>query len=459
MNKGNVKNESRTSCGFHYDLKKGSCWTDDKHIEPKMSLHGDITTDVAVVGGGLTGLLTAYMLKKSGIETVVLEKGQCAMGITGNSTAKITAAHRLVYDKIAEKRSCELARMYANANVAAIEKYADIVKNENIDCSFERMSAFVYACDEDELNQIKNENRILAKTEIIAELTNETELPFETKGAIEYKNQAQFDPYKFAMGISDGLEIYENTCVKSIEGHKLITDNGSVTAKKIILCTHYPIFNYRGAYFIKLRQEASYALAVRCDSELHGMYAGVNKKMPTFRRFDDMIIVGGEGHKTGNSRPDVYKKLFQTARSFRRESEPMYFWYAQDCMTTDGLPYIGEIDKKTPEILVATGYGKWGMTSAMLAAEILTDKVAGLGHPLDRLISPSRMPSLAGLIYNAFSAAGGYIKMPKKTRICSHMGCPLRWNPTQKTWDCPCHGSRFDVQGNPIESPAIKRLK
>lgn len=424
-----------------------------------MPLRGDITTDVAVVGGGLTGLLTAYMLKKAGIETVVLERDRCAMGVTGNSTAKITAAHRLIYDKIAGKRSCDAARLYANKNNAAIEKYAEIVKNERIDCSFERLSAFVYACTQEELNQIKNENRLLLKTSIDSSVTNETELPFPIKGAIEYKNQAQFDPYRFACGISRGIEIYENTRVKGIEGHRLITDNGTVTAKKIILCTHYPIFSFRGAYFIKLRQEASYALAVRCESKLHGMYAGVDKKMPTFRRYKDMIIIGGEGHRTGKAHANVYSNMMQMARAYWSTVEPVYFWYAQDCVTTDGLPYIGEINKNTPYVLVASGYGKWGMTSAMVAAEVLLSKTAGLEHPLEKLLSPSRMPSLAGLTANAFFAAEGFVAIPKRTHVCTHMGCPLRWNPVEKTWDCPCHGSRFDRYGNVIESPAVERLK
>lgn len=432
--------------------KMESVWTEETKLPKFDCLQGDQKTDVLIIGGGIAGILCAYMLKKNNVDCVLVEANQICSGITKNTTAKITAQHGLIYDKLIRTFSVEKAQMYLRANEAALEEYRRLCKG--IDCEFETGDAFVYSLQD--RKKIEDELCALEKIGFDAAFSDCSALPFRVAGAVRFKNQAQFNPLRFLAAIVPDLPIYEHTCVQALIGSTAVTNHGRISAKKIIVATHFPFLNKHGAYFLKLYQHRSYVLALENAPNVNGMYVDEAEKGMSFRNYKNLLLVGGGGHRTGKQGGNRQMLRTFAVRTYPGAREK-YNWAAQDCMTLDGVPYIGQYAKGTPSLLVATGFNKWGMTSAMAAAMLLADMVCGKENPYAALFSPSRTIMRPQLAANAFEATVNLLSFSKKR--CPHLGCALKWNPQEHSWDCPCHGSRFTEDGKLIDNPATGNLK
>ncbi|EJT6664142.1 FAD-dependent oxidoreductase [Clostridium perfringens] len=474
-----------------------SVWSESCKFRKREALNKDIKTDVLVIGAGIAGILTAYMLKQKGREVVVIDAAEIASGNTKNTTAKITSQHDLIYSKLITEFGEEKARQYAKANELAIKKYKEIIEDKRIECDFEEKSAYVYSLNE--VDVLKEEVEAAKKLGIDAEFVQEVNLPFKIKGAVKFNNQAQFNPLKFLRGISNELVIYENTRALEIKENLVVTSGGNITANNIVVATHYPIMNAPGYYFMKMHQERSYVLALENTSEIDGMYIDLNKEGYSFRTYNNLLLLGGISHRTGeNEDGGSYDELRKVAKRLYSKAKEKYYWSAQDCMTIDGIPYIGRYSSETPNIYVATGFNKWGMTSSMVSAMIISDMILEKENDFSEIFSPRRFDlSLSinnianDLIETAknFIAQKVYIPSSEIEHIknghggiieyngekvgvyknkegkeffvstkCTHLGCQLSWNADELTWDCPCHGSRFDYKGRLIGSPATKDL-
>lgn len=414
-------------------------------------LEGDISTDVLIIGGGMAGLLCACFLADAGVEYILLESDRLCGGVTSNTTAKITALHGLLCSQILEQRGEEAVRLYCEANSRAIEKYAQLCRN--IDCDFTRQDAYVFSRENAEA--IKNEARVLSKAGINADVTTDLPLPFSA-AAVRVSNQAQFHPLRFAAAISEGLNIREHSRVLKLAGSTAYTARGSVTARKIVVATHFPFINRHGGYFLKQYQSRSYVVALESAPKIEGMYLEAAPEGISLRRQGDYLLFGGCSHRTA-SPSGGWRELERTAKSLFPKAKTAFRWAAQDCMTLDGVPYIGNYSALTPDLYVATGFNKWGMTSSMMAAQLLTDLVSGRKNKYAELYSPSRSMLCRQLAVNAGHSLKNLVKLSRPR--CPHMGCALKWNPHEHTWDCPCHGSRFDEKGNIINEPAQHSLK
>ena len=430
----------------------GAIW--DKYAErPTLAqLEGDIKTDVLVIGGGLAGILCGYMLKNKGIDYAVVEADKICSSTTGNTTAKITFQHGLIYDKLIEKYGIEFARLYLKSQQEALENYRKL--SEKIPCDFKESASFVYSVS----NREKLEKEALAyeKLGCKAEFTEALQLPFKAVGAVCVENQAQFNPLKFLYALSENLKIYENTKVTQFKPGYVVTNRGKIYAKKIIVATHFPLLNKHGGYFIKMYQHRSYVLALRGAEDLNGMYVDEDKKGLSFRSYNGSMIIGGGSHRTGK-KGGGFEELLNFKKLYYPQAEEICRWATQDCMTLDDIAYIGQYSKATPDIYVATGFNKWGFTSAMAAANILTDLVSGKENEYYEVFTPSRSILHPQLAVNTLESLAGIIR-PSSPR-CPHMGCALKYNPQEHTWDCPCHGSRFEENGELINNPANANLK
>ena len=429
-----------------------SVWKDDSKLPEFEKLRGDLKTDVLIIGGGMAGILCAYMLEKAGVDYALAEAETICAGITGNTTAKITSQHGLIYDKLVREFSVEEARMYLSANEAALAKYRELCAD--IDCGFETKDSYVYSLSD--RNKLEKEMTALGKIGYPAELVEKLPLPLKTVGAVKFSAQAQFDPLRFVSSIAKGLSIYEHTKVLELIATKARTENGEINANTVIVTTHFPFINKHGSYFLKMYQHRSCVIALENAQDVGGMYVDENNKGMSFRNYEDLLLLGGGGHRTGKQ-GGSWSELESFAERNYPEAAEKYRWAAQDCMTLDGMPYVGYYSKNTPELLVATGFNKWGMSSAMVSATILTDVLLGRKNEYASLFSPSRSILRPQLALNALEAALNLLTPSKKR--CPHLGCALKWNSQEHTWDCPCHGSRFTEDGKLIDNPATGDLK
>lgn len=429
-----------------------SLWSATSDIPSFDTLQGDTKTDVLIIGGGLAGILCAYELKQRGIDCILVEADKICSGITKNTTAKITSQHGFIYDKITKKFGVENAQKYLQANENAVKKYAKLCKD--IECDFEEKDNIVYCVD----NYKKVEKELIALQNIGYKTQIEYKLPVPIgiAGAIRFKNQAQFNPLKFVSHIVKDLNIYENTKVIEIRDNVAITNRGNIKAENFIVATHFPFMNKYGAYFMKMYQHRSYIIAINRNNNLDGMYVDEAKKGMSFRNAEDLLLIGGGDHRTGKQ-GGSYNELRRFAKTYYPENHEKYHWATQDCMTLDGVAYIGEYSKNTPNIYVATGFNKWGMTTSMVAAEILSDLISGKKNDYADLFSPQRSILTPQLPLNIGESILGLIA--PSTKRCPHLGCALKWNSAERTWDCPCHGSRFSEKGELIDNPATDDLK
>lgn len=436
-----------------YLPKTGGCvmersiWTDKKYNIHAPSLRGDAKTDVLVIGGGLCGVLCAHRLKQAGVDCMLVEKGRIGGGVTQHTTAKITAQHGLCYDRLIHTVDNERAAQYLAANLYAVQQYRQMARQ--IDCDFVEMRAGVYS--RTDRGAVERELKAVHALGGKAEFAEQLDLPFAIQGAILFPDQAQFHPLKFLHALTRGLLIYENTCVRRVDGHMVYTDGGSIRAEHIIVATHFPFLNWHGSYFLKLYQQRSYVLALEHAPDIDGMYIAAEKDGYSLRRYGKYLLLGGGGHRTGKS-GGGWEQLRQAAAQYFPNAHEAAHWAAQDCMSLDGMPYIGQYSKHTPGLYVASGFQKWGMTSSMVAATLLCDMVQGRDNDWQAVFSPSRSMLRPQLVVNGVEAVGNLLR--PTTKRCPHMGCALRWNAQEHTWDCPCHGSRFTENGGVLDNPA-----
>jgi len=431
---------------------QNSIWDNDEKMPRFPTLSGAAKTDVLIIGAGMAGLLCASELKQAGVECLVIEAERIGGGVTSGTTAKITSQHGLCYGKLVKKYCPEIARGYWSANQAALARYRELASD--IPCDFERRDNFIYTLDD--TSALDSELEALHAAGIPAELVHELPLPMATAGAVCFRDQAQFHPLKFLAGIARGLNIREKTRAYRIEKGRVWTNQGCIRAEKIIVATHFPILNRRGLYFVKQYQSRSYVLALAGAGKLDGMYLDGSGTGLSFRSHGDALILGGGSHRTGRESPG-WKPLSEFARAHYPGSREIARWAAQDCMTLDGIPYIGPYSPHTPWLCVATGFNKWGMTGSMVSALLLRDAVLGRENPYDHIFNPGRSLLHPQLAVNAWESALHLLK-PAGPR-CPHLGCALEWNRQEHSWDCPCHGSRFDHNGKLLDNPAVRDMR
>ena len=429
-----------------------SLWEQTSRQTEFRRLEQDVKTEVLIIGGGMAGILCAYLLGQAGVPYILLEAETIGSGVTKNTTAKITSQHGLIYDKLIREFGLDRARQYLSANEAALQKYRELCRD--MDCGFEEKTAYVYSLND--RRKIEREVAALEKLGHPAEFAEHLPLPFSVAGAIQYPNQAQFHPLKFLSAISKGLHIYEHTPVRELIGTTAITDRGRVTAEKIIVATHFPFLNKHGGYFIKLYQHRSYVIALANAQAVDGMYVDEAQTGMSFRNYENLLLVGGGDHRTGKQ-GGAWQELRDFTQQYYPKATEKYHWATQDCMTLDGVPYIGPYSAGTSGLYVATGFNKWGMTSSMVSAMVLCELVQGKPSPYAEVFSPSRTILRPQLAVNGFEALVGLLT--PSARRCPHLGCALKWNPQEHTWDCPCHGSRFTEDGRLIDNPATGNLK
>lgn len=429
-----------------------SIWQKEAELPKFSTLKEDIKTDVLIIGGGLAGILTAYKLKEKGVNCIVVEKDRICQKVTANTTAKITSQHGFCYSKILKSNGFESAKIYLHANQQALLEYEKLCKN--IDCDFEKKDNFVYALED--MNLIDEELKALWKIGFDAEFQDKLPLPIKPIGAIKFKNQAQFNPLKFVRGIIKDLKIYENTFVKKIDENSAITEKGKINFKKAVIATHFPIINNHGLFFMKMYQHRSYVIALENAQQINGMYVDESEKGLSFRNHKNLLILGGGSHKTGKEGGN-WTELRDFARISYPEAKEVTHWATQDCMTLDDIPYIGPYYKGAKNLFVATGFNKWGMTNSMVSAMILSDMIIEKENPYAKTFNPSRSILKPQLFVNGFESVKNLLTPTPKR--CPHLGCALKWNKAEHTWDCPCHGSRFTEKGKLLETPANGDLK
>jgi len=429
-----------------------SLWKETVKLPQFESLKGNLKTDILIIGGGITGLLCAYKLHKAGINYALIEADRICNGVTANTTAKITSQHGIIYNKLISKYGTEKAKMYYTANQKALEEYRKLC--ENIECEFQNKDAYIYSILQNA--ELEAELEAVQKLGIKADFCKNLLLPLNIHSAIKFINQAQFNPLKFAAVIAKDLNIYENTKAISFNGNDIEYCNGKITAQKIIVATHFPIFNKHGKYFLKLYQQRSYVIAYENLPHTDGMYLEARDNGISIRQSGEYVLIGGGGHRTGKSGGN-WADIEWFAKKYYTKPKEKYRWATQDCMSLDGIPYIGEYAKGKTNLYVATGFNKWGMTSAMVAANILSDLVQNKKNEYTDLFLPYRSIIQPQLAINAFETTVNLLT-PTAPR-CPHLGCALKWNKAEHSWDCSCHGSRFSAKGKLLNNPATDDLK
>lgn len=437
-----------------------SVWTDGLRPPECPPAGRDISCDVAVIGAGLAGVLTARFLQDAGADVVVLEKDIPGAGETGRTTAKITAQHGLIYHELVRSRGPAAARQYARANLAAIDAYEDLISTLPTDCGFLRCPAYLYTDGRD--HRLQAEFLAAKQAGIDCALTRKTELPVPVSLALKFEHQARFRPLDFLYGVVRELRIYGHSPVGRVRRGtrctRLETPGGTVSARVVVFAAHYPLVNVPGWYFTRLHQERSYVIALQNAFLPYGMYLGIDPDGLSFRQAGDYLLLGGGSHRTGEDPGHPYAVLEAQAKTLWPQSRVARRWSAQDCVTIDNLPYIGQYAPGTPDWFVATGFRKWGMTTSMVAARLLSDLILGRPNPCAALYDPARSlkGSMGSLMHEMGHAVRGLTRGLVSGRRCTHLGCQLTWNAAEGTWDCPCHGSRFAPDGAVLNNPATK---
>lgn len=430
---------------------KESIWHNNFKLPEFDSLKSELKTDVLIIGGGIAGILTAYFLNQKDIDCAVVEKNRICSGTTGNTTAKITYQHGLIYSDILKSEGMETTESYLKANMRAFDWFKKL--SENIDCDYEIKDNYVYSFD---IKKLEREVSVLDSIGFKAEIITDLDIPIKSAGAVKFKNQAQFHPLKFINEIVKKIKIFENTFVREVKGKTVITNNGKIIADKIIVTTHFPFIDSHGSYFLKQYQHRSYVMAIKNADIPNGMYVSDEKGGFSFRSYKDYLLLGGGGHRTGK-KGGSYREIEDFIRANYPKAEIKYRWAAQDCISLDSIPYIGNYSKNTPDLYVATGFNKWGMTGSMAAAEMLSDLITDKDNPYIEAFSPSRSILKPQLLINGFEAVTNILNPFGKR--CPHLGCSLNWNSAEHSWDCPCHGSRFSEKGRILDNPSNKDLR
>jgi glycine/D-amino acid oxidase-like deaminating enzyme/nitrite reductase/ring-hydroxylating ferredoxin subunit len=471
------------------------------------SLAADISLQALVVGSGITGLTAARLLADEGVEVGVIDSGRLCSGVTGFTTAKLSALQSTVYTELSEAWGEEVAGAYAEANLRAIDLVRRQVSDDRIDCDFAEAPAYTYAESAEHLGRIEAEAAAAGRAGLDVSFTDQSDLPYPIAGAVRLDHQARFHPRRYCKGLLDatlerGGVVFEHTIALSLDADAGIveTDRGTVTADLIVVATHLPFGNL-GGYFARTSVSRSYAVAVSEGIEpLDGMYISVDEPIRSLRSTGDgHTIVGGENHPVGED--DDTTRRYQALEDWchdRLSSGPVeHRWSAQDYRSVDGLPFVGPLGP-SGRVFLATGFAKWGMTNGTVAASIMVDLAMGrdnqwaevfdsrrvapkqaisdtlkvnanvarhfVGDRLMSSLSASELPgpgqgevlSHDGERLAVSQSDDGQVRA--HSPYCTHLGCLVAYNTAEQTWDCPCHGSRFDLEGRVIHGPAVEDL-
>jgi glycine/D-amino acid oxidase-like deaminating enzyme/nitrite reductase/ring-hydroxylating ferredoxin subunit len=475
------------------------------------ALAGDIEADVAIVGGGIVGVTTALMLKDRGLKVALVEARRVGEEVTGKSTAKITSQHNIAYTIIAGKFGEDGARIYAEANEAGLRTIVELTARFGIACNLERKPAFTYTNDEDEVGRIEKEVEAAKRYGLPASLTRDTGLPFEVLAAMRWDDQAQFHPVRYVKGLAaalpgDGCQVFEGSRVIDWDPHRVATDRGSVKARHVVMATHLPLGQI-GLFYAEAYPHMHPVIMGRAEAARvpPGMYISVETPRHSVRghRDDDgqdWLILAGPSFKHGHV--DDERESFADLEQFAARHFGVragYRWTNEDYTPMDHVPFIGWSSSLGDSYLVATGFNAWGISNGTAAAILIADLIEGRDNDWLKLFDATRIKPIAGarefVAGNAETAShlvGGYLsrkphdlaalaagdaailKLDGKnvaayrdergtvhavSAVCTHMGCILGWNDTDRSWDCPCHGSRFDLDGSIIHGPAVKPLE
>lgn len=490
-----------------------SYWKNNTSLPSFESLKENIETDILIVGAGITGITTAYLLRNQGLKVTLIESDTVLSGTTEYTTAKITAQHGLIYHELIQHFSVEKAKQYYQAAIDAKQWINNIIKEQQIDCEYSKQDAYLFTNDEKEIKNLENEYEAYQQLGIDGERVTKMPLDLPIKSALVMKDQGQFHPLAFLKHLvtaihQDGMEIYEHTTAVDLDEEKITVttkDNHKIKCKQLVMASHYPFHDKSGMYFSRMYEERSYLIAVKTNTKFPGgIY--INAEQPTrtvratMHNGEEVWLVGGERHKTGQEKEAInhHEQLELFADQHFGISSYQHRWSAQDLSTVDKLPYIGPVTENKPRVMIATGYRKWGMTSGTLAAMIISDLLLEKENPYATLFTPSRFdfdPDVKNFLQMNTDVAKHMIKgklgnwkesdieleknqaiiireqgervgvyrddqgnLGKIDTTCPHMKCEVNWNSTEKSWDCPCHGSRFSIDGKVLEGPAKTSL-
>lgn len=474
----------------------------------------DLDVDVAVVGAGIVGITTAYLLKQAGQRVALIEADRICSGVSGHTTAKLTALHELIYSSLLENHGEEKARLYGESNLAAIEKVAQLVRDENIDCDFSRTSAYTFSESASDRDRLEAEAEAAIHLGLPAKFVESSPLHFPIAGAVCFENQAQFHPRKYLLNLAhkvpgEGSYVFENTRVREVkesEPCRVVTDSGTLTARDVVVTTNLPILD-KGLYFAKTFPKRSYLVGAYIDPQQapEGVHISLAERhyrsiRTTPHNGQTLLMIGGEGHKTG-SVPDPeegYRRLEDYARQRFGVERCDYRWSSQDFVSFDSLPFIGQLTPTSNHVYMATGFGLWGMTKGTMSAMLLSDLVLGRSNPWAELYDSTRATPFVSKksVKNNFDVASRWVgdrfkgksenrlsqlqpgegelvnldgekvaayrkpdgELETRSAVCPHLGCIVDWNAADRTWECPCHGSRFSCDGDIIQGPAVNQL-
>ena len=488
-------------------------WLADAGGPTRPAAAGETSHEVAVVGAGFTGLMTAYLLATEGVDVCVLEAGRISSGVSGHTTAKLSALQQVTYSDIESTHGEERSKAYARGNLNAVESVAGIIEAEGIECDLRRNEAVIFARTEDGFSDLAEESAAARRAGLDVQGDGtDPGLRWPALRSISLPNQLELHPRRFLDGLASAAEragavIYESSRVVSaskLPGDlELRTDDATVTCKRAVIATLMPILD-RGVFFSRLTCKRSYSVAYRIDEPLGGMYISIEEPTESLRSHPDgegeMLILGGAGHTLGDGTDpaECYAKLKEfAALHLGVAGEPVHYWSAHDLMPADGYPYAGQLTPFGEKILFASGFRKWGLTNGVWCARVLADEIVGRDNPDAELLKPNRLtpstlsgvaevgmttskhmarwavprlksaedlePGEGGLTRAGAIPVGAYRtpsgELRKVVPACTHLGCPLQWNAADTSWDCPCHGSRFDTEGDVLQGPATRPLK
>ncbi len=425
-----------------------SIWTEFTNKPNFETLTNDITCDTLVIGGGIAGILAAYMLKKCNKDVVVVESNEIGSGITQNTTAVISAQHDTPYAELIKLHGIDIAEAYLKANLEAVNDFKDIAKN--FDCDFKVEPSYLFSRKEN----LSWEKDALEKLGYNAELTHSTELPFDVCSAVKFPDMASFHPLKFLYEIATKLKIFEHTKVLDISENIAFTKTNKIKFQNAIVATHFPFINRTGLYFAKMYQMRSYVIALDNVKSLNGTYTDLEEGGYYFRNYKNYLIIGKGDHRTGTN-SNAFEQLKEFAHKHFPSSPISYMWANQDCVSLDNLPYVGHYGN-LKNVFTMTGFNLWGMTNSMVAAKILADVLDNKENKFSSAFDVDRTILRKQLFVNFGVSMLNFIYPTVKR--CPHLGCALKYNKNEHTWDCQCHGSRFDENGKLLDNPAKNDL-
>lgn len=500
---------------FQFPKNTISYWRESVDIGKYPAVDENMSFDVGIVGGGITGITLAYLLSDYDISVCVIEADQLLSGTTGNTTAKITTQHGLIYNELINQYGIEFAQQYYEANKRALQFINDTVVKHHIDCQLQEANAYLYSIESQNTEKLEKELLAYEKLRILGDITKQTELPFDLT-ALKMERQAHFHPLRYLQHlinycIENSVSFFENTRAIAIEYSKkpiIVCENEHrITCKYVVQASHYPFFDGQQFFPLKMYAERSYALLAKTNTIVKDMYVSIDESVrsirPTTVNNETQLIIAGENHRTGASElptNDHYELLAHFTDQHFHLEQIINYWSAQDYTTIDQIPYIGTITKEKQNVFVATGYRKWGMTNGTNAALMIKNLILEQEDEYIDIFAPYRDmkfdPSFKKIVSYNVEVAKHLIKgkfdntneeikqlkddeaiitMMEGQRIgvykdtsgelhavdttCTHLGCELDWNEAEKSWDCPCHGSRFSYKGDVLNGPAVKNLK